>query len=79
MRDDDYADRIIANPASLSLLVGSNEPAVSDDVGHQDRDKLAGLALRTFIPAVRQTFKQGRRLSDFRHFRRWRKTFKRWR
>jgi hypothetical protein len=75
------------------LFVDPSEPAVFDDIGRQDRDKLAGLAHQRAQPpstlcrlafrsdgsfaAAHQTLEQGLRLSDFRHFRRRRKAFER--
>src|SRR6516164_10753197 len=48
-------DQVTAKPTQArerALLVGSGEPTVSDDVRHQDRDQLAGLAHRRAQPSV---------------------------
>jgi hypothetical protein len=46
MRGDGWIDQVAAKTSQArerALLVGSDKPTVADDVGHQDRDKLAGL------------------------------------
>ena len=40
-------------PRERAILIGAVKAAVSDDVGDQDRDKLAGLAHSSGNPALR--------------------------
>ena len=40
-------------PRERAILIGAGKPAVSDDVGDQDRDKLTGLAHSSGNPALR--------------------------
>ena len=47
MHGDGRIDQVAAKrpqPRQNPVLVGSGEPAVADDVGHQDRRELSGLA-----------------------------------
>ena len=74
-------------PGQNAVLVGSGKARIADDVGHQDRDKLAGLAHRRAQPSsilcrqvLRrdcQTLKQRLRLGDLRHLGCRRETFQR--
>jgi hypothetical protein len=51
---DGRLDQIAAQPSERALLVGPGEPAISDDVGDQDRRELAGLAHSSGSPALRR-------------------------
>ena len=57
MHRDGRVDQIAAEgsePREDAILVRAGEPAVADDVGHQDRRELSGLAHSSGIPALRR-------------------------